>query len=85
MKRWPLQYVEDGEVWNFSKFDIALLSKAVVEVIFKRIEIFEKKITHHLKGTKGALMYDGWTHNYTHFVGLFYPTKKKHQLVSANI
>lgn len=37
----------------------------------KLVEIAKGKIRDELKSTKGAIMYDGWTENGVHYVGIY--------------
>ncbi len=39
--------------------------------MFTIVEIVESKIEADMEQTKGAVIYDGWTNNSTHFMGIF--------------
>lgn len=39
--------------------------------MMKLVQIAEGKIRDELKSTKGAIMYDGWTENGVHYVGIY--------------
>ncbi len=71
MRSFPIAVVEDHEFRNFSQFKTFLSSKKIVEVILKLVLLVEKRIAKELSSTIGAVMYDGWTANTTHFVSIF--------------
>ena len=70
MKRLPVSYVEDHIVRSFSKYSVNISHKIFVEVLFKLVELVEKKISNEIKDKKGALLFDGWTKTSTHYIGL---------------
>lgn len=70
MKSLPLYYVSDPEVRNFSRYDVNIGKRTLVEVIFKLVELVEKKIAIELECTKGAVLFDGWTCNSTHYIAV---------------
>ncbi len=39
--------------------------------MFKLFEIVEPQIKDEMNTAKGAVMYDGWTHNSIHYLGVF--------------
>lgn len=55
----------------FSTFDVSLSVKTVKYAIFTRVELLGNRIFIQIKGTKRTLIFDDWTHNYTHYVGMF--------------
>ncbi|KAI0556954.1 Ribonuclease H-like protein [Gracilaria domingensis] len=63
IKSLPLYYISELEVRRFSEF---------------KATIIERRICKELYGTKGAVLYDGWTCNAMHYIALIalYCTKK---------
>ena len=39
-------------------------------MLLKRFEIVQENLVAKLFWTKGAVMFDGWTFNYKHFLGI---------------
>jgi len=71
MKNLPLASIEDAEFRAFSKFKEHIGHHTLQAVIFKLVELVESRIAKEIENTKGAVMYDGWTSNNTHFIGVF--------------
>lgn len=67
----PVSAVEDTLYRDFSKFNVSICRKTFKEVLFNLVELVENKITAEMNTTKGAIMYDGWTHGGMHYLGLF--------------
>ena len=84
LKSLPLSIIEDKEFRTFSKYDISFSRKAVKSVIFKLYEIVEHKIKKEIASTKGAIMYDAWTKNQTHFIGVFATYMREKQITISN-
>ncbi len=42
-----------------------------IDVVVKLVELVEHRIEEEMRGTRGALMYDGWSCNSTHYVRLY--------------
>eukprot|EP00171_Calliarthron_tuberculosum_P002661 IDg2661t1 len=70
-KKIPVCAVQDSEFRSFSKFNVEISKATMVDVIFKLVEMVERYITEELSNTRGAIIYDGWTVNGMHYVGLF--------------
>ena len=77
LKNQPLNIVEDKIFRNFSKHDVAISRTKLFELILKLVECVEDQIAEEIKKTKGAIIYDGWTHHGMHFVGMFLSYCKK--------
>ncbi len=71
LKSLPLSHVTDQEFRNFSKHNIIFGVRTFKETMFKLVEIVEAKIKDEMTLAKGAVMYDEWTHNSTHYIGVF--------------
>eukprot|EP00171_Calliarthron_tuberculosum_P001829 IDg1829t1 len=71
LKSLPVSYVEDLIVRQFSKFNVNIKRETIECVLYKIVEIVEKRITSVMRDTRGALIYDGWSCNGTHYVGVF--------------
>lgn len=71
LKNLPISFVADTEIRNFSKYGSVFCHRTFKEVLFKLVEIVECKIKDEMMKQKGAVMYDGWTNNSTHYVGIF--------------
>jgi len=71
MKNLPVDTVEDEDFRTFSKFKVHINIRTLDAVIFQLVELVEELISKEIKNTRGALMYDGWTSNNTHFIGVF--------------
>ncbi len=44
---------------------------ASIDVVVKLVELVEHRIEEEMWGTRRALMCDGWSCNWTHFVGVY--------------
>jgi len=71
MKNLPLDAVQDDEFRAFSRFKVHIHRDTIQAVIFHLVEMVEAKISKEIENTKGLILYDGWTSNNTHFVGVF--------------
>jgi hypothetical protein len=68
----PLSTAEEPLMRSFSKHDVKIGTKTLRETIFKLVELVELRIKEELKSAPGGqIMYDGWTRNATHFLGVF--------------
>ena len=56
---------------TFRKFDDSISRKTFNSTLLKVVEIMEREIKQEMAGTKGAILYDGWSKNGTHSVGTF--------------
>lgn len=63
--------VEDVFYRNLSGFEHDFARATFKELMFTLVELIEDRITAEMKSTKGAIMYDGWTHGGMHYLGLF--------------
>ena len=70
LKHIPIIHVEDTIVRSFSKHRVHLSHQTVVEVIFKLDELVEARIAEEITGKQGAVIFDGWTTNSAHFIGM---------------
>eukprot|EP00171_Calliarthron_tuberculosum_P005814 IDg5814t1 len=71
LKNLPLSAVDDKEFRDFCKHDSVFCLKTIKATKLKLVEIVEEKIRDEMKKTKGAIMYDGWTDNGVHYVGIY--------------
>lgn len=71
LKSLPIGFVTDPIVRSFSKFDVVFSERKVMSVVFKLTELVEMRIARIMENTQGAIIHDGWTHNGTHFFGVF--------------
>ena len=71
LRNTPLSSVEDTEERKWFRYDVKISIKAVVSLIFQLVELVEQSIGKELAGTKGALMFDGWTCNRVNYVALY--------------
>ena len=67
----PISNVTDEVLRSFRSLPIHFHRNIFKETLLKVVEIVEEKIREELRKSKSALMYDGWTRNSTHYVGLF--------------
>ncbi len=79
-----LSMVEQKEFRSFSKFDVLLSYKSVRQTILNLVRIVEKRISEDLENSKGSIMYDGWTHDNTHYLGVFAVYMKKIRVFRNN-
>jgi len=77
----PITYVAQPEIHNFCKFDAHFRVLYFKEVIFKLTELVEKRITTLMSRTRGAILHDGWTHNGTHYFGVYASFMKEVRVV----
>lgn len=61
----------DPEFRLFSKPEALFTVSTFTEVLFKLSELVKAKIKEELQDTQGAIMYDGWTNNSTHYLALY--------------
>ena len=87
LKSLPISYVDDNEIRSFSKFNMVVISKTIIQVIFQLVKLVESRIKDEIHDTKGAILYDGWTCNSTHYIGLYasYCVPQPHRYSNANI
>ncbi len=69
-KNLPIHHVTDPEVRRFSKFEVNIGHVTIVKVIFVLVELVEQRIATEVQHTQGALLFDGWSCNDTHFVAV---------------
>ena len=67
----PVSIVEDSIFRSVSRFEARLKRSSIVEVMFKLVELVEKRIAEELVSTIGAIMYDGWSSCSTHYVAAY--------------
>eukprot|EP00171_Calliarthron_tuberculosum_P000207 IDg207t1 len=67
----PIRTFEKNSFRSVSKYPYKFSCKTIREVMLKTAEIVEKSIGEEMRKTKGAIMYDGWSHSGTHYVGIF--------------
>ena len=66
-----ISHVDSPEFRRISKHGISISRQNLTRIIFALTEAVEHRIGKEMKGTCGALMYDGWTTGSMHYVGLF--------------
>ena len=77
----PVSIVEEPEFRAQAKYAVKFSRSTVRGVLLKLVEIVEEKIRLELKNTRGAIMYDGWTYNGTHYLGIIAIYNKKVQIL----
>ena len=70
LKILPLYYIFDSEVRRFSRFKATVSNAKLVEVMPKLVALVKRRISSEMTGTKGSVLFDGWTCNSTHFVAV---------------
>ena len=70
LRGYPLTCVVDPELRALSKFTSKLDTKTIRGVLMSMVQLVEDRIKEALDGKKGALLFDGWTENGTHFVAM---------------
>lgn len=70
-KSLPLNYVECPIFRAFSGSNIKFGVKLFKETLFKVVELVEKKIEEGMKGSRGYILYDGWSDNSMHYAETF--------------
>ena len=66
----PASWVANRDLREFSKFSEHISINSFKYTLFKLEELVEAKIRTEKKATKGAIMYDGWSVNGTHYLGI---------------
>ncbi len=67
----PTSYATDDAIGSFRSSLIHFHCNTFKKTLLKVVEILEEQIREELRKSKGAQMYDGWTRNSTHYIGLF--------------
>ena len=72
-KSWPVSYVEDETVRNFSVHgQVRLSAKYLKQVLFRLVELVQEAIGAEMaQAPIGAIMHDGWSKTSTHYFGLY--------------
>lgn len=70
MRSLPVTIVEDEEYRRFTKHGQKISYRMIVSVILRLVELVEKRVSIELQGTQGAVMFDGWVGNSTHYVNV---------------
>lgn len=70
MSRYPLSCVKDPELRAISRFACVVDTKTIRSVIVALVMLVEDRIKATLRGKKGALLFDGWTENGSHYVAM---------------
>ncbi len=70
LKKFSLHSVHDAEVRKFSRFDVSLAKRTVAQVILTLVELVEQRVAEEMKSTAGAVLFDGWSCNGTHYVAV---------------
>ena len=68
LKNLPLYFITDNDVRQFCKYDTKISPQILIDTIFKVMELVEEKIQEEISGTKGSILFDGWTCNDIHYV-----------------
>ena len=72
LKNLPVSIVEDPEFRSFHKYNETISKKALKEVVFKLVDIVDKKLGSEMKQAgRGSILHDGWTCAGVHYIGLF--------------
>ncbi len=67
----PLSIVECTSFRSLSKFSEVICCRQRTEVIVELVTLVEKRISDEILQTKGAVIYDSWKINSTHFIAIF--------------
>lgn len=70
LRRYPISCVIDPELRAISKFTSVLDTKTIRAVLISLVLLVEDRMKEALEGKKGALLFDGWTENGTHYVAM---------------
>ena len=70
LRRYPISCVIDPELRAISKFTSVVDKNTMRGVLMSLVQLVEERITAALNGKKGALLFDGWTENGTHYVAM---------------
>lgn len=65
----PISIVLCQELRDVFRFGPHICRQKLTEILFSLCELVEKRIAEKIKGTSGALMYDGWSDTGIHYVG----------------
>ncbi len=71
LKNYPISCVSDDDLRDLSECIVRICIQSFKETMFKLVGIFEAKIQAKVQQSKGAIMYEGWTSNTMHCMGLF--------------
>ena len=68
----PVEIVENKVAQSHMKYPECKSTKTVLDAAFHLVEIAEEKITKMMKNSDASqVIYDGWTKNGTHFLGVY--------------
>lgn len=70
IKRFPICHVVDTEFRAVSRYECPIDAKTIRGVILSLVQLVEDRLKEALAGTKGALLFDGWTSHGTHYVAM---------------
>lgn len=70
MRNLPVKISEDVEMRAFSRYNVPISYRTVISTILCLVRLVEKRISHEMKSTKGALLFDGWTCGSTHYIAI---------------
>lgn len=64
----PISVVKGEDYRRFVELKASFASQTVVSIIFNLVAWVEKCIAEEWEGTRGALLYNGWSCSHTHYV-----------------
>lgn len=71
MKSLPLSYALDPIIRSFRKLDIHFGVPYFPKVFLKLAWLVEQRVAFLMKGTKEAILHDGWSLNSVHYLSVF--------------
>ena len=66
-----ISHIENPIIRSFAKYKSVFHRKIFTECLLELVKIVEESIKEEMKSTKGYLIYDGWTWNGIHYLGVF--------------
>lgn len=63
----PITYVEHKDDGAFCQRFFRICYRTTVEIIFKLEELIDERFCQEIKGKQGALLFDTWNRNPTHY------------------
>lgn len=82
---YPLAVVEKPSFRKINRFYTVVSRKTIRELIFKLVEVVERKLAAEMSLCKGAILHDEWTDKTsTRFVGVFGIYIRRHRNLGSN-
>ncbi len=67
----PVAHIESSSFRDLSKFNTVFGHKLLIDCLLEIMKLVEAKIAYEMENTIGALIYDAWTQNVTHYIGAY--------------